>query len=196
MRKWREAAIQLEQKNAKLRALNNLKVNSILNWVSGEVIADSGSPYSSSSLINIGKEDGIIDGSAVVDGLGLVGRISGVEDRISRIILLSDVKSYVPAILEPNNQEAIVRGDNSSAPLIDFVRGIEKIQPGFRVYTSGKGGVFPPGILIGKVVLSADKKIRVKLSANINKLDYLRVLINKKQKIPSQVGEIILNKFD
>ena len=83
-----------------------------------------------------------------MDGLGLVGRISGVEDRISRIILLSDVKSYVPAILEPNNQEAIVRGDNSSAPLIDFVRGIEKIQPGFRVYTSGKGGVFPPGILI------------------------------------------------
>ena len=195
MRKWREAAIQLEQKNAKLRALNNLKVNSILNWVSGEVIADSGSPYSSSSLINIGKEDGIIDGSAVVDGLGLVGRISGVEDRISRIILLSDVKSYVPAIIEPNNQEAIVRGDNSSAPLIDFVRGIEKIQPGFRIYTSGKGGVFPPGILIGKVVLSADKKIRVKLSANINKLDYLRVLINKKQKIPSQVGEIILNKL-
>ena len=46
MRKWREAAIQLEQKNAKLRALNNLKVNSKLNWVSGEVIADSGSPYS------------------------------------------------------------------------------------------------------------------------------------------------------
>ena len=55
MRKWREAAIQLEQKNAKLRALNNLKVNSILNWVSGEVIADSGSPYSSSSLINVGR---------------------------------------------------------------------------------------------------------------------------------------------
>jgi len=50
--------------------------------------------------------------------------------------------------------------------------------------------------LIGKVVLSADKKTRVKLSANINKLDYLRVLINKKQKIPSQVGEIILNKVN
>ena len=88
----------------------------------------------------------------------MVGRISGVEDRISRIILLSDVKSFVPAIIEPNNQEAIVRGDNSSAPLIDFVRGIKKIQPGFRIYTSGTGGVFPPGILIGKVVLYSSNK--------------------------------------
>ena len=193
MRKWREAAIQLEQKNAKLRALNNLKVNSKLNWVSGEVIADSGSPYSSSVLINVGIDDGIIDGSAVVDGLGLVGRISGVEDQISRIILLSDTKSYVPVIIEPNNQEAIIRGDNSSTPLVDFIRGSDKIQPGFRIYTSGTGGVYPPGILIGKVVLSTDKKIRVRLSANINKLDYLRILIDKKRKIPSGVGNIVIN---
>ena len=191
MKKWREAAIQLEQKNAKLRALNNLKVNPVLDWVSGEVIADSGGTYNSSALLNVGIEDGIIDGSAVVDGLGLVGRISGVEDQISRIILLSDTKSYVPVIIEPNNQEAIVRGDNSSTPLVDFIRGVEKIQPGFRIYTSGTAGVFPQGILIGKVVLSSDKKIRVKLSANINKLDYLRVLINREHKIPSGVGKII-----
>ena len=193
MKKWREAAIQLEQKNAKLRALNNLKVNPQLDWVTGEVIADSGGTYSSSALLNVGIEDGIIDGSAVVDGLGLVGRISGVEDQISRIILLSDTKSYVPVIIEPNNQEAILRGDNSSAPLVEFIRGVEKIQPGFRVYTSGTGGVFPSGILIGKVVLSSDKKIRVKLSANISKLDYLRILINKEQKIQSGVGKIINN---
>ncbi len=193
MKKWREAAIQLEQKNAKLRALNNLKVNRVLDWVSGEVIADSGGIYNSSALLNVGTEDGIIDGSAVVDGLGLVGRISGVEDQISRIILLSDTKSYVPVIIEPNNQEAIVRGDNSSAPLVDFVRGVKKIQPGFRIYTSGTGGVFPQGILIGKVVLSSDKKIRVKLSANINKLDYLRVLINREHKTPSEAGKIIKN---
>ena len=94
---------------------------------------------------------------------------------------------------EPNNQEAIIRGDNSSAPIVDFIRGVEKIQPGFRIYTSGTGGVFPPGILIGKVVLSSDKKTRVKLSANINKLDYLRILIKREHKIPSEVGKIIKN---
>ena len=190
MKKWREAAIQLEQKNAKLRALNNLKVNPILDWVSGEVIADSGGTYNSSALLNVGTEDGIIDGSAVVDGLGLVGRISGVEDQISRIILLSDTKSYVPVIIEPNNQEAIVRGDNSSTPLIDFIRGVEKIQPGFRIYTSGTAGVSPRYFDWENSFIFGQKN-RVKLSANINKLDYLRVLINREHKIPSEAGKII-----
>ena len=191
MKKWREAALQLEQKNAKLRVLNNLKLNSALSWVTGEVLTDSGSPFSSSILINLGSEDGMIDGAAVADGLGLIGRISGVERKLSRVILLSDVKSFVPAIVEPNNQEAIVRGDNTSIPLIDFVRGTTRIQPGTRVYTSGKGGVFPASILIGKVVLSADKKIRIRLAANLNQLDYVRVIINNRLKIPVDAGGII-----
>jgi len=191
MKKWREAALQLEQKNAKLRALNNLKLSPSLLWITGEIIADSGSPFSSSVLINLGADDGIIDGAAVADGLGLVGRISGVESKLSRVILISDVKSFVPAILEPGNQEAIVRGDNSTIPLIDFVRGTRKIQPGSRVYTSGRGGVFPAGILIGKAVLSSDKKVRTKLAANLNQLDYVRVILNRNLKIPKQAGGVI-----
>ncbi len=191
MKKWREAALQLEQKNAKLRALNNLKLSPSLLWITGEIIADSGSPFSSSVLINLGADDGIIDGAAVADGLGLVGRISGVESKLSRVILISDVKSFVPAILEPGNQEAIVRGDNTTIPLIDFVRGTRKIQPGSRVYTSGRGGVFPAGILIGKAVLSSDKKVRTKLAANLNQLDYVRVILNRNLKIPKQAGGVI-----
>tara|TARA_A100001015_G_scaffold134398_1_gene149127 strand:+ start:73 stop:936 length:864 start_codon:yes stop_codon:yes gene_type:complete len=193
MRKWREAALQLEQKNAKLRALNNLKLSSALFWVTGEVMADSGGPFSSSILINLGSEDEIIDGAAVADGLGLVGRVSGVEKKLSRVILLSDVKSFVPAIVGPNNQEAIIRGDNTSAPLIDFVRGTSKIQPGARIYTSGRGGIFPPGILIGEAVLSSDKQVRARLSANLSQLDYVRLIMNRKSKIPAKVGDIIKN---
>ena len=191
MKKWREAALQLEQKNAKLRVLNNLKLNSALSWVTGEVLADSGSPFSSSVLVNLGSEDGIIDGAAVADGLGLIGRVSGVERKLSRVILLSDIKSFVPAIIEPNNQEAIVRGDNTSIPLIDFVRGTTRIQPGARVYTSGKGGVYPASILIGKAVLSVDKKMRIKLAANLNQLDYVKIIINNRLKIPLDAGGII-----
>ena len=191
MRQWREAALQLEQKNAKLRALNNLKLSSSLLWLTGEVIADTGSPFGSSVLINLGTDDGLIDGAAVADGLGLVGRVSGVENKLSRVILISDIKSFVPAIIEPNNQEVILRGDNTSAPIIDFVRGTGRVKAGSRVYTSGRGGIFPPGILIGETVLSQDKKVRARLAANINQLDYVRVIITRDLKIPNEPGSII-----
>ena len=92
-----------------------------------------------------------------------------------------------------HNQEAIIRGDNTSAPLIDFVRGTRKIQPGARIYTSGRGGIFPPGILIGEAVLSSDKQVRARLSANLSQLDYVRVIMNRKSKIPAKVGDIITN---
>ena len=106
---------------------------------------------------------------------------------------MSDVKSFVPAIVGPNNQEAIIRGDNTSTPLIDFVRGTSKIQPGARIYTSGRGGIFPPGILIGEAVLSSGKQVRARLSANLSQLDYVRLIMNRKSKIPAKVGEIIKN---
>ena len=72
MRSWKEAAIQLEQENARLLELNNLKLNPKLTFVSGIVIADSGSPFSQSVLLNIGERDGILDGWPAMDGLGLL----------------------------------------------------------------------------------------------------------------------------
>ena len=76
MQGWREAALQLEQKNARLLALNNVRLNPRMTFVTGEVMADAGSPFRRSALVNVGRIDGVTDGSAVLDGLGLVGRTS------------------------------------------------------------------------------------------------------------------------
>ena len=81
MKAWKEAAVQLEQQNAKLLALNEVRLDPKLTSVSGVVVADSGSPFRQSVLLNVGKRDGIQDGWATMDGLGLVGRISGLVDR-------------------------------------------------------------------------------------------------------------------
>ena len=78
MKSWKEAALQLEQENARLLDLNNLRQDPTLTHVSGIVIADSGSPFRQSVLLNVGAQDGIRDGWPAMDGLGLVGRISCV----------------------------------------------------------------------------------------------------------------------
>jgi len=176
MKAWREAALQLEQKNARLLDLNNVRLNPQLTYVTGVVLADSGSPFRQSVLLNVGRRDGIRDGWATMDGLGLVGRISGVGETTSRVILLTDSNSRIPVTIQPSGQKAILAGDNSPAPPVDFVESPELVQPGDRVVSSGDGGVFPAGLLVGQIAGGADNRLRVRLAADYGRLEFLRVL--------------------
>jgi rod shape-determining protein MreC len=176
MKAWKEAALQLEQKNAKLLDLNNVRLDPKLTFVTGVVLADSGSPFRQSVLLNIGERDGVVDGWAATDGLGLAGRISGVGRSTARVILLTDSNSRIPVTIQPSGQRAILSGDNSSLPPIEFLESPELVRPGDRVVSSGDGGVFPAGILVGQVAQGTDRRLRVRLSADYERLDFLRVL--------------------
>ena len=135
MTAWKEKALQLEQKNAQLRALNNVKLSKDLVWVTGEIMADSGSPFYQSGVINIGIKDGIKNGSAAVDGLGLVGRISGIGQNVARVLFLTDISSAIPINIKSNNQKGLLIGDNSPWPLLEFVEEKALINIGDRVFT-------------------------------------------------------------
>jgi len=178
MKMWKEAALQLEQENARLLDLNNVRLDPRLTYVTGVVMADSGSPFRQSVLLNVGHRDGIVDGWATMDGIGLVGRISGVGQSTARVILLTDTSSRIPAIIPRSGQAAIVMGDNTAAPLVSFVENPEKVRPGDRVVSSGDGGVFPAGLLIGQVAEDPGGRLRVRLAADYERLEFLRVLRN------------------
>jgi rod shape-determining protein MreC len=176
MKAWREAALQLEQKNAKLLDLNAVRLDPRLTHVTGVVMADSGSPFRQSVLLNVGERDGIRDGWATMDGLGVVGRISGVGRTVSRVVLLTDASSRVPVTVQPSGQRAILSGDNSALAPLDFVEKTDLVRPGDRVVTSGDGGVFPAGLLVGQVVQGSDRRLRVVPAADYLRLEFLRVL--------------------
>ncbi|AQS49099.1 MULTISPECIES: rod shape-determining protein MreC [Thioclava] len=176
MKAWKEAAVQLEQQNAKLLAQNKVRLDPKLTSVSGRVLADSGSPFRKSVLLNVGKRDGIVDGWATMDGLGLVGRISGVGSSTSRVLLLTDASSRIPVTIPASGQNAILAGDNSPYPFVDFLEHPDRVRPGDRVISSGDGGVFPAGLLVGQVFQGRDKRLRVRLAADYERLDFLRVL--------------------
>jgi len=176
MKMWKEAALQLEQENARLLDLNNVRLDPRLTYITGVVLADSGSPFRQSVLINVGKRDGIVDGWAAMDGLGLVGRISGTGETTARVILLTDTSSRIPAVIQPSGQKAIVAGDNTADPPIDFIEDPDRVRPGDRILTSGDGEVFPPGLLIGQVAKDRGGRLRVRLSADYERLEFLRVL--------------------
>ena len=191
MQAWKEAALQLEQKNAKLLDLNKVRLDPKLTFVTGVVLADSGSPFRQSVLLNIGARDGIQDGWATTDGLGLVGRISGVGDRTARVILLTDSNSRLPVTIQPSGQRALLSGDNSPAPPIEFLEDPDLVRPGDRVVSSGDGGVFPAGLLIGQVAQGPDRRLRVRLSADYERLEFLRVLRSRSVEVIEEPGHLI-----
>ena len=191
MKAWKEAALQLEQENARLLELNNVRLDPQLTFVTGVVLADAGSPFRQSVLLNIGARDGIVDGWAAMDGIGLVGRVSGVGQTTSRVMLLSDSSSRIPATIQPSGESAIVVGDNSVAPVIDFLENPDQVRPGDRVVSSGDGGVFPSGLLIGHVASDPGGRLRVRLSADYERLEFLRVLRDHGKESIAGVGGVI-----
>ncbi|MEN8708589.1 MAG: rod shape-determining protein MreC [Paracoccaceae bacterium] len=176
MRAWREAALQLEQENARLLDLNKVRLDPKMTVITGKVIADSGSPFRQSVLLNVGTRDGVQDGWPTRDGIGLVGRVSGVSGNTARVLLITDSSSRIPARIEPSGQAAIVSGDNSAAPRLEFIEVPSAARPGDRVVTSGDGKVFPPSLLIGHVAQDPRGRLRVIPAADISGLEFLRVL--------------------
>ena len=191
MKAWREAALQLEQKNARLLDLNNVRLDPLLTHVTGVVLADSGSPFRQSVLLNVGERDGIRDGWATMDGIGLVGRISGVGQTTSRVILLTDANSRIPVTVQPSGQKALLSGDNTSAPPLEFLEKLDLVRPGDRVISSGDGGVFPAGLLVGQVAQGVDGRLRVRLAADYERLEFLRVLRSHETEAITEPGALI-----
>ena len=191
MKAWKEAALSFEQENARLLNLNKVKLDPKFTHITGVVLADSGSPFRQTVLLNVGARDGIIDGWAAMDGIGLVGRISGVGDRTARVIMLSDNSSRIPVTIEPTGQYALMVGDNSSRPPIDFVENLEAVRPGDRVVSSGDGGVFPAGLLIGQVVQSSSGRLRVRLAADIQRLEFLRIIRHEPREKILTTGSLV-----
>ncbi|MGB0497989.1 MAG: rod shape-determining protein MreC [Rubricella sp.] len=176
MRGWREAAIQLEQQNARLRALNNVRLAPRLGYVTAEVLTDTGGPFAQSGIVNVGRRNGVEDGAAVLDGLGVVGRVSGLGEETARVMYLTDISSRVPVLVQPSGQTAIVTGDNTAFPRVDFVEDPDTVRPGDRVVTSGDARVLPPDLLVGQIVRDAEGRLRLRPSADYGRLDYVRVL--------------------
>lgn len=182
---------QLEQENAQLLDLNNVRLDPSLTFVTGVVIADVGSPFRHSVLLNIGARDGIQDGWVATDGLGLAGRISGVGKTTSRVILLTDSNSRIPVTILPSGQSALLSGDNTLFPLVEFMEHPDLVRAGQRVVSSGDGGMFPADLLIGEIQKDTSGRFRVRLAANYLRLDFLRVLRSRPVEQIDEPGTLV-----
>ena len=181
---WKEKALKLEAKVLRYEALLNVQVDPGINYVSGRVVSDNGGPFVDTVIVNIGNEQGAKSGDAVIDTDGLIGRIVSTGRQASRVLLLTDLNSRMPVVIEPGHYKAVLAGDNTNWPRLDYLLATSSVSPGDRVVTSGDGGLIPPGLPVGLVVQTSDGMFRVQSFANRERLDYVRVL---KYDFPTEV---------
>jgi rod shape-determining protein MreC len=173
---WQQAARQLENENTELRGLTNYYPEKTSWFATGQVIGTAGGAYSRNLLINRGSADGIAKGQAVASGSGLVGRIAEVGSRASRVLLLTDLNSRIPVSLDATHERAILAGDNTDRPQLIYLPPHARPQLGDKLVTSGDGGVFPPGLIVGVVASIEGTAIRIEPATDLSRVEYLRVI--------------------
>ena len=173
---WQALARKLEMENRALKGLLNFKTGPEPRFITARVVADTGGAFAHSLILNAGERAGIRNGQAAVTGDGLIGRISGVGRRSSRLLLITDLNSRIPIVVEATRTRAILAGTNAGRPRIIHLPTGAVVAVGDRIVTSGHGGVFPSGLPIGVVTLATDGIIEVQPYVNRERIEYVRVL--------------------
>ena len=168
----------LTAENKKLRELLDESINS--QEIFARVLIDKDSPYLKSVVLNKGSKDKVKIGMAVIDDVYLVGQIIEVNYTNSRALLLSDLNSKIPSVLEPDDIQAVISGTGSEFGKIEHTQ--EEFREDFKnkeifAYTSGLGGLFKPGIPIGKINNISEGKIN--FFSDFTQLNYVKIVSYK-----------------
>jgi rod shape-determining protein MreC len=149
-----------------------------------KVLSDKGSPFLRSIIINKGSKHKINLGMVVMDGLYLVGKVVEVNYLSSRVLLLSDLNSKIPVIIEPNEVFSILSGTGENNGVIQYSKKYEDIKGESIIYTSGVGNLFKAGIPIGKInenYLIDEKK--VEFFSDFSQLRFVKVTSFTKKEV-------------
>jgi rod shape-determining protein MreC len=182
---WYSTAQLLQAENTSLRELLKVKLDPSLTFVTTRVIGDTGGPYARTIIIGAGEVDGVHKGDAVLGGEGLIGRVMSATENASVVLLITDVNSRIPVRVEGSNVQAIVAGTNAQSLTLERLPEGSTLNDGWRVLTSGVGGVFPPDLPIGTVQNNDRGMIMIKPYADFGRLLFVRVV-----RIPSLPADV------
>ena len=181
--------IQFENKELK-ELINDYVLSS--NKILAKIIVDHKSPFLKSIIINKGSKDGVKIGTNIYDQSYLVGRVIEVNYKTSRVLLLNDLNSNVPASIVPQNIQAIVTGTGRTYGHLKYIKdGLsDELTKESIIYTSGTGAIFKSGIPIGKLKIQEKngvKRFYVEFYSDFSQLKYVFVELTTKNQIDDSI---------
>lgn len=175
LRAWRDVALSLQERNARYAELVNLQAPQIGRPISAWAVADQSTDFVQSRLIAAGRVHGVRPGYPAVNLYGLVGRTVEVGERTSRVLLLTDFNSRIAVMADRSNDRALLVGDNTDFPRLDYLSRDIEFTEGDRIVTSGDDNVMPRGLPVGEAVLDRDGRWRVVLYSDAAPIDLISV---------------------
>ncbi len=171
----------LKNQNESLRRILESDVKIKGKSTLAKVLLDKDSPYLKSIIINRGSKSGINKGMPVVDGNYLIGKIVEVNYLSSRVLLLNDLNSRIPITFGDESTQAILTGKGGNKPVLEYLPELYTPRNNLTVFTSGKDGIFIPGIPVGETEIDGND-LKVKLFSDPNQLSFVTVqLIRMKE---------------
>ena len=164
------------KENERLRKLLELKEKNSYSVIAATVVGRDMDRVVNSLILDAGRKDGVKKNMACVTADGLVGRIYEVYPTSSSVLIIADVKSRISAMVENEEAYGIISWDGGRYLKMYGLPLINDVKPGQKVYTTGDGGVFPRGILIGTVGRLPIREVEIYASINVEPaVDFSRI---------------------
>ncbi len=194
LHEWYQTAMLLRAENQSLKDLLNVIPEPDQSYITTRIIADSGSGFVKTVLIEAGQGNAVEEGQAVLGGQGMIGRVVEVGQRASRVLLLNDINSHIPVVIEGANQRAVLAGTNEDMLVLIHLPSDVMVEKGARIVTSGSGGMFPTGLPIGEVAEIRNGTPMVKMFSDPYVAGYVQIVEkpqdpNVRQSIKSLTAE-------
>ena len=174
LRQWQTAALALEAENQRLKAELHWVPTAAPQFVTARVVADDGGVYAKAALLSVGPNHFIRKGQIALDERGLVGRVTDVGTRSARVLLITDLNSRIPVVLEDTGARAIMVGTNGPRPRLLYWSDSPP-KEAERLVTSGEAGALPPNLPVGTVHYSAEHVPEVVPAALLDRLEMVRI---------------------
>ncbi len=145
-------------------------------FITAKVVAEEGDGFSHSLIVYIGDNKTIYKDQVAIGNGSVVGRVESVMDKYARVILITDIGSKIPVIVERSRERAILSGDNTRFPKLLYMNRNADVKIGDRIVTSGVAGVFPVGLPIGIVTKITKDDIQISTISSIERLEFLKIV--------------------
>ncbi len=175
LRRWQSIALTLDAENRRLKAALHWIPDPEASYVTARVVADAGGIYAKAVLLSVGPNHGLRKGEIALDERGLVGRITEVGSRTARVLLITDMNSRVPVILESSRAHAILAGTNGPWPRLLYWSEGTVPKEGERVVTSAEANAFPANLPVGTVRYNTNGVPEIEPDAQLRDLDIVRI---------------------